>query len=96
MTNPLEAAGFVPVSNYYSSLETIARVRKALVDNTYDSVDGTPECQSYTLPWWVWDSIFHSLPKELGHMLYTENGPLADVQHLIEGDQTINMITLAE
>ena len=94
MTNPLEAAGFVPVSNDYSSPEVIARIRKALIDNRYD--DDGPHCQSYTLPWWVWDSIFHNLPSDLGHILYTEDSPLADVNHLIEGDQSINMITLVE
>ena len=27
--------------------------------------------------------IFHSLPLDLGHCIYPENGPLADVEHLI-------------
>jgi hypothetical protein len=100
---------FVPFPSDYSSADTIARIREALIANTYDSDDGeydgtaTPDIQSVSLPWWVWDDIFGALLRcsdddsdALAHILYPESGPLNDIKHLIEGPSFVNMVTLNE
>ena len=70
-----------------TNLHTLEEVRKCLRDHSYCKSGGV---DTVTLPWWVWDAIFHALPDELGHCIYTEGGPLADVDHLIfkSGDKS--------
>ena len=99
---------FVPFPSDYND-DTIARIRKELIENRYDNdsgnYDGTSDSlnQSITLPWWVWDDIFSALcyghgedGKTLAHILYPEDGPLNDVRHLIDGPSFVNMVTLNE
>ena len=75
---------------YYGHPVFIAKVRKALKDNPVCPVTKEKTCHSITLPWYVWDEIFHNLDKDLGHYLYPENGPLDDVKHLIDSDCKTN------
>lgn len=64
---------------------TLEEIRKCLRDHSHCK---SGSMDTITLPWYVWDNIFAALPEELGHCIYPENGPLADVEDLINNTYT--------